>query len=215
MKCATPSQLHVVPPMTIPEALRASHDPSFDTARNEANDSVLISASEACLNVESTLWAREGPTAANDELPVEHKNCEAENSPIEKEYGIIREMKSTVTELVANRLSIMIKKFLEERLSASFKNAQSSIESVVYKVVEQVVLDLLRKEIMGETMDSHIAKLFDTDAACDRLWKSCWPQLVHGTYWEIDKGQKPKHSGTKEIQYCFHVEGTDRFFKNV
>lgn len=43
---------------------------------------------------------------------------------------------------------------------------------VVHIVVEQAILDLLRKDVIGKTLDAHIAKPFDTDAVPDRLSKS-------------------------------------------
>lgn len=48
---------------------------------------------------------------------------------------------------------------------------QKGIWSVVYNVVEQVMLDLLCKEVICETLDTKIAKCFDMEAATDRLSK--------------------------------------------
>lgn len=41
----------------------------------------------------------------------------------------------------------------------------------MYNVREQVMLYLLRKDVMGETLEAHISKSFDTYAAADRLLK--------------------------------------------
>lgn len=52
-----------------------------------------------------------------------------------------------------------------------YRNSQSGIRSVVYDVDEQLMLDLLRKDVIGEKLDRHIAKFFDTEAATDGLSK--------------------------------------------
>lgn len=52
------------------------------------------------------------------------------------------------------------------------RNAQSSdfmhgLQSAVYKVAERVVLDLLRRAVIGETLDEHSAKRFGSNDAAD------------------------------------------------
>lgn len=42
---------------------------------------------------------------------------------------------------------------------------------MVYNVVEKVVLDLCRNEVIGKTLDAHIEKAFNTYAATGRLSK--------------------------------------------
>lgn len=53
----------------------------------------------------------------------------------------------------------------------SFPNAQSGVQSVLYNFVEQVLLDLLRKEVIEETLDAHVTTFFDTDEAAKGLSK--------------------------------------------
>lgn len=59
----------------------------------------------------------------------------------------------------------MVEESLDDNLRTSFQNAQSGIRSLVYNVVEQVVLDMQRKDAIGETVYIQIAKFFDSDAA--------------------------------------------------
>lgn len=54
-------------------------------------------------------------------------------------------------------------------MRTSYHNAQSGIRSVVYNLVEQVMLDLFRNDFIGEKFEAHVAKAFDTEAAADRL----------------------------------------------
>lgn len=65
----------------------------------------------------------------------------------------------------------MVEKSLEDSLKTSFHNSQSVIRSVVYKVVKQLVWDLLRKDVIGEAIHPHIANVSDTDAASEGLSK--------------------------------------------
>lgn len=48
-------------------------------------------------------------------------------------------------------------------------NAQTSIQAVVYRVVEQVVIDLLRNEFMEEMMEANIARFLGNDASAEVL----------------------------------------------
>lgn len=48
---------------------------------------------------------------------------------------------------------------------------ESGIRSLVYNVDELVMLDLLRKDVIGETLKARIEKLFDTYAAIERQSK--------------------------------------------
>lgn len=63
----------------------------------------------------------------------------------------------------------MVEESLEDILRTSFHNAQSGFRSVVYKVVEQVMLGLLHQDIIRETLDAFITKSFDTNATADWL----------------------------------------------
>lgn len=60
----------------------------------------------------------------------------------------------------------------DEDLRKTMLKAQSGVRSVVYTVVEQVMLDLLRNDIIGETLDARVAKFFDTNEAAEGLSKS-------------------------------------------
>lgn len=73
--------------------------------------------------------------------------------------------------LVADELVILVEESLDDSIRASYHNAQNGICSVVYNVVEKGKLDLLRKELLGKTLDADVSELFDLDAAADRLSK--------------------------------------------
>lgn len=64
----------------------------------------------------------------------------------------------------------MVEKALDEVLRKTFHNGQSGVGSVVYNVVEQIMLDLLFKDVIGECFDAHIAKAVDMDEAAEGFW---------------------------------------------
>lgn len=61
----------------------------------------------------------------------------------------------------------MVREMSEGIPRTSFHNARNRIHSVVYNVVEQVMLDLTRKDVHGGMLDAHVARFFDTDAVTE------------------------------------------------
>lgn len=55
-------------------------------------------------------------------------------------------------------------------LSTSLHNLQSGIRWVVYNIIEDVMLDLLRKGVIWEMIDAHII-VFNTDGDAEGLSK--------------------------------------------
>lgn len=64
---------------------------------------------------------------------------------------------------------------MDDIMSTSFQNAQCSLPSILYNILGQVddqfMLNLLRKNIMGEKFDQQIKTFFDTDASSEGLSK--------------------------------------------
>lgn len=86
---------------------------------------------------------------------------------------IAREFRSAVKEMVTKELLSTVGESLNDFIGTSFYNTQSIIWSVIYNVVEQVVLDLLRKNVIAETIDLHIAKILDSDGAPSGFRRVC------------------------------------------
>lgn len=86
-------------------------------------------------------------TAANDEQHVEQENHQSECSGIENGEMITRGVKSAVKVLVANELST-IEESLEDVLQTLFYNTRSGIRSVLYFNVQQVMVGLLRNNVI-------------------------------------------------------------------
>lgn len=65
----------------------------------------------------------------------------------------------------------MVEKVLAEVLRKTFHNTQNGVRSEGHNFVEQVMLDLLLKHVIRETLFAHIAKFVDTDEASEGLSK--------------------------------------------
>lgn len=63
---------------------------------------------------------------------------------------IAREVKLAVKGLTSTELGTLVENSSETIMSTSSHSAQSSITSIVYNVFEQVMMDLLRKDVIGE-----------------------------------------------------------------
>lgn len=88
--------------------------------------------------------------------------------------------------MVTNGLPKLIKDTLSEALRTYYHKAQSNIRSVVYRVHEQVMFDLLRKGGIDETLAAHIVKFPGTEAAPEWLSKIYWIQEeFYSPYWNI------------------------------
>lgn len=67
----------------------------------------------------------------------------------------------------------MVKESLDNILKTLGHNEQSRIRSILYIVVEQVILELLHNDIIGETLDTQMAPSFDTDALNSGCRRGC------------------------------------------
>lgn len=160
MNRSTRSPLDVVPLMTSRKAaLRASQDPSFEMARNDAHEYVSMWVWEAALNYETELWSGKATAAVNNEAPVEFKNRQIENCHTNEEDIISREAVRSEGNGFEQFVNFS-QHFLDDILRKSIRNAQSGIRSVIYNIVELVILDLLRKDIIEKMLHKHIAKFF-------------------------------------------------------
>lgn len=61
----------------------------------------------------------------------------------------------------------MIEEVLIDVLHKTFHNPQTGVRSIVHNVLELEMLDLLRKYVIGKTLDAHIAKFSDKDEAAE------------------------------------------------
>lgn len=85
----------------------------------------------------------------------------------------------------------MVKEELDDVLREKLHNLQRGVRSVVYNVFEQKTLDKLLKDIVEETLVTHMAKFSDTDevdkALSQRLLTSTFLQrllqLLFGVNW--------------------------------
>lgn len=110
----------------------------------------------------------------------------------------------------------MIEKSRDDILRTSFYKAQSGIRTVVYKAAEQVMLDVLRKDVIGKKLDAHIAKFLDTNAApkclSKRLLASSSFMVLNATFARRKTDTEIKE---RKIQYRFSVGRAARYSTDV
>lgn len=94
LACVNPG---VIQSVTSPEAeLCPSHDLSFETARMDANDDILISTRRVVMNDKSQSGSEEVAEAARKELPIEQQILHTETHREENENVMTREVNSDV-----------------------------------------------------------------------------------------------------------------------
>lgn len=157
-------------------AMCASHDPSLETARTDSTDDVLISTWEASLKDESEPWSGKMAVGAHCEPTVESKSPPNESHRTSDEDVITKEGKSTKKELVASELSTLIEKSPDNVLRKSLHNVQSSIRSGIYNIIEQVMWDLLRRDIIEDSLSVHVANYSMRMQPPTGFYRGCRPQ---------------------------------------
>lgn len=89
------------------------------------------------------------------------------------------EAKAVVQKSVTNKFLNLAEGTLDDILCTSYHKAQSCTWSVIDNPVEQVMLNLLRKDVIAQTVSSHIARFFGAEAGSDCVSKksstSRWP----------------------------------------
>lgn len=98
--------------------------------------------------------------AACDKATIEHDIHLTENRSKGNEYVITREVESALKELVSNKRSRIVEEAMSNALCKMFNKEQSGFQSVVYSFVGQVMLDLLRKGVIEETLDARKSTFF-------------------------------------------------------
>lgn len=77
--------------------------------------------------------------------------------PIEEDV-LAEEGNSVVKDLITNKLSTIIEESLHCILCKSLHNVQSGIRSFMINAIEPVMVDKLRKDVIGDALEAHIAK---------------------------------------------------------
>lgn len=72
-------------------------------------------------------------------------------------------------QLIVEEISTMIEETIENIFFEEYHKAQRSLRIVVCNVFEQAMLDILRKDVIGNTLDVHSAKFFDIEITAKKL----------------------------------------------
>lgn len=110
--------------------------------------------------------------AVHDKAPVKFENHRIKNHCTNEEDMIAWEVKSTVKEIVMNKLSTKLLELLEDISRTSVYNSQSGLQSVEYNLAEQVMLDLLCKHVIREILYAKMVMYFGTFATPEAFLNS-------------------------------------------
>lgn len=149
----------------------ASSNSSLGMARTDTNDVIQIEAREVAQNDESELLYRKVAATANEEEAgeVDHHLIEIRRN--RNNDVTTQQVMSAVNELVIEEMVTTIKTALDDVLRKILSNSQSGVQSIVYNFVWQVMLSLLRRDVIGKRLESHIAKSLHMDEAVRGLSK--------------------------------------------
>lgn len=96
--------------------------------------------------------------------PVHYKSRHIESRCYEKGDVTVRGGNLTVKELLTKNVFTMVGYSLVDILQTSIHNAQSCMWSVVYNIFEQVMLELLREDVIGKNFGAQDETIFYKDA---------------------------------------------------
>lgn len=123
------------------------------------------------LNEDRALKPAGVATAVYDKSLLLFKIRHIENGHANEEEKITLKVKYTVVEMIADKVSTIVRESLDNILKTSSHNAKIAFRSVLYNLVEQVMLNSLHMHVIEEELDAYSAKYFNTDAADENLSK--------------------------------------------
>lgn len=156
--------------MNNPEAaLRGmANEPCFYSTFKERQSDMSQPLWDAVLNGDVAVAQGIVPQEQVEDVTVDpRKNVEA--CPEERRIG--EKLKVFLNQMVVKELRMLVEESLYDILRPMYHNTQNGFRSVLYSLSEHVMLDLLRKDSIGENVNALIAKFSDTDADTDRLSK--------------------------------------------
>lgn len=74
---------------------------------------------------------------------------------------IAAETKRNIHELITVETSTRIDEALDHAFHTYIQRTEGRVRTLVYDVIEKVLLYLIRQEVLGETIDIHISKYFE------------------------------------------------------
>lgn len=110
--------------------------------------------------------------ASNDEATVKHETRDIERYTNEEDV-LTREAKYPIKKLSTAELASIVEESLEDTLRTLFFGTKSSVWYVLYDVIEQVMLDLVQKDVNSKTSQAHVKKGLDSDAAAMGIQSGC------------------------------------------
>lgn len=75
----------------------------------------------------------------------------------------------TMEDMVAEEISVHVAESFDDTLKCAFENARTGGCSVISNVVEQVLLALVRRDVIGEALDRNISSYFNSSDAIEKV----------------------------------------------
>lgn len=85
------------------------------------------------------------------------------------EAMVATQIAGTMEKTVAQEISSFSPDSLDNILQCTYENARAGIFPIISNIVEQVILDLLRRDMIGKTPFEHISSYFDFIDAVNRV----------------------------------------------
>lgn len=78
----------------------------------------------------------------------------------------------TTEQMVVKEISAVLAESPVEIPQCLWNNARNAVRSVIYDVVDQVLLNLLRRDVISESLYSHICTYFTSNNVTEKLAES-------------------------------------------
>lgn len=128
--------------------LLPTNNSPFYLAVEKTQSIILPQSSEAIFNKEIVNAVGTVHQAQGSDV-TKNKRMDFEVCPEERSIGY--KAKAAATQLVTVELTTIVEELLDDILCTSYHNMQNGIRSLVYSVVEHVMLDLLCKYVTDKT----------------------------------------------------------------
>lgn len=89
----------------------------------------------------------------------------------ERREMIAAPMDRTSEKMIAQDTLALVTESLDDILQYVYENAPTGVRSVVYIVLEQVSLHVVRRDMIGETFEGHISTYFDFNDDAGKIFR--------------------------------------------
>lgn len=81
---------------------------------------------------------------------------------------IVPKFASTTKRIAAKKRLTLVADFLDDILQCTYENAGTAVWPVVYSIVEQVLFDSFRRDVISKSLPKHLSTYFSTSKAINK-----------------------------------------------